>query len=82
MDVELSEIYMIGDNPASDIQGANVVGWKSILVESGVYQPDNEEHREEQASNPLRRATHIVKDFDAAIDLIYKEAGLPPPVLN
>ena len=60
MDVEISEIYMIGDNPASDIQGANVVGWNSILVETGVYRPDNEEHREEQRSNPLKKATHIV----------------------
>lgn len=38
-------VYMIGDNPLSDISGANAfrsptgtVKWKSILVESGVYQ--------------------------------------------
>jgi ribonucleotide monophosphatase NagD (HAD superfamily) len=42
MNVELSEIYMVGDNPAADIQAANEVGWKSILVESGVYQSNDD----------------------------------------
>ncbi|ORZ25916.1 putative mitochondrion protein, partial [Absidia repens] len=30
-------IYAIGDNPASDIKGANDYGWKSILVRTGVH---------------------------------------------
>ncbi|KAF8629173.1 hypothetical protein AX17_005758 [Amanita inopinata Kibby_2008] len=30
-------LYMIGDNPASDIAGASAVGWESILVRTGVY---------------------------------------------
>lgn len=32
-------LYMIGDNPASDIRGANAAGqdWRSILVCTGVY---------------------------------------------
>ncbi|EGG12913.1 uncharacterized protein MELLADRAFT_32561, partial [Melampsora larici-populina 98AG31] len=30
-------VYMIGDNPASDIQGANNYGWKSVLVQTGVF---------------------------------------------
>ncbi|KAI5293983.1 hypothetical protein KEM52_004911 [Ascosphaera acerosa] len=39
----LKSVYMVGDNPASDIQGANGYrspwgsSWKSILVRSGVY---------------------------------------------
>ncbi|KAG0151369.1 hypothetical protein CROQUDRAFT_719846 [Cronartium quercuum f. sp. fusiforme G11] len=37
-DGELKNVYMIGDNPASDIQGANNFGWKSILVQTGVFQ--------------------------------------------
>ncbi|KIM27645.1 hypothetical protein M408DRAFT_162438 [Serendipita vermifera MAFF 305830] len=32
-------IYMIGDNPESDIAGANAAGWNSILVHTGVYSP-------------------------------------------
>ncbi|MCJ1381442.1 hypothetical protein MMC17_004552 [Xylographa soralifera] len=39
----LRTVYMVGDNPASDIQGANAfqspqgTDWRSILVRSGVY---------------------------------------------
>ena len=42
-DGKIGTVYMIGDNPASDIQGANNFRsshgtvWKSILVESGVH---------------------------------------------
>lgn len=32
-----SDVYMIGDNPASDIIGAQLYGWKSCLVRTGVY---------------------------------------------
>lgn len=31
-------IYMVGDNPASDIIGAQRYGWNSCLVRTGVYQ--------------------------------------------
>ncbi|EEB09138.1 cardiolipin synthase/hydrolase fusion protein [Schizosaccharomyces japonicus yFS275] len=34
----LREIFMVGDNPASDIRGANSFGWTSILVRTGVFQ--------------------------------------------
>lgn len=30
-------IYMVGDNPLSDIAGANACGWESILLRTGVY---------------------------------------------
>lgn len=30
-------IFMVGDNPASDISGANLNGWSSCLVKTGVY---------------------------------------------
>ncbi|XYA02731.1 hypothetical protein QA089_005318 [Meyerozyma guilliermondii] len=29
--------YMVGDNPASDIQGANRSAWRSLLLRTGVY---------------------------------------------
>jgi ribonucleotide monophosphatase NagD (HAD superfamily) len=35
--VEISKYFMIGDNPAGDIKGANQMGWESILVRTGVY---------------------------------------------
>ncbi|KAL1610247.1 hypothetical protein SLS60_001912 [Paraconiothyrium brasiliense] len=31
-------VYMIGDNPASDIIGGNMYGWNTCLVRTGVYQ--------------------------------------------
>lgn len=31
-------VYMVGDNPESDIKGANAYGWESILLKTGVYQ--------------------------------------------
>lgn len=31
-------VYMVGDNPASDIIGAQNYGWNSCLVRTGVYQ--------------------------------------------
>lgn len=31
------QIYMIGDNPESDILGGNNYGWNTILVRTGVY---------------------------------------------
>ena len=36
-DVEISKYYMIGDNPKGDILGSNLMGWESILVETGIY---------------------------------------------
>ena len=31
-------IYMVGDNPQSDIVGGNMYGWNTCLVQTGVYQ--------------------------------------------
>ncbi|KUJ07540.1 HAD-superfamily hydrolase [Mollisia scopiformis] len=37
-------IYMIGDNPQSDIVGGNMYGWNTCLVRTGVFQGgDNDE---------------------------------------
>jgi ribonucleotide monophosphatase NagD (HAD superfamily) len=55
---------MIGDNPKTDIAGANARGWTTILVKTGVFdrkQKNDEEHP----------ATHVVEDFEAAVDLIF-----------
>ncbi|BGP18599.1 hypothetical protein JCM10213_004232 [Rhodosporidiobolus nylandii] len=40
-------VYMVGDNPASDIAGARNFGWQSILVQTGVFRgqkPEDAEH--------------------------------------
>ncbi|RYP56749.1 hypothetical protein DL771_011617 [Monosporascus sp. 5C6A] len=38
-------VYMIGDNPASDIVGGNMYGWNTCLVRTGVFQGgDNDEN--------------------------------------
>lgn len=33
----IDRVYMVGDNPESDIKGANDNGWESILLRSGVF---------------------------------------------
>lgn len=30
-------VYMVGDNPYTDIKGAHDHGWRSVLVKTGVY---------------------------------------------
>lgn len=37
VELQFDRIYMVGDNPASDIKGANDNGWDSMLVRTGVY---------------------------------------------
>lgn len=36
-----NKIYMIGDNPESDIKGANDNGWESVLLRTGVYKDED-----------------------------------------
>lgn len=36
-----AKIYMVGDNPASDIHGANNSNWESILLRTGVYKDED-----------------------------------------
>ena len=65
---------MIGDNPASDIAGGNAKGWKTILVETGVFKRKAEtSYNGNDRANP---ATYVVKDFKAAIEFIYQQEGL------
>ncbi|GFZ49435.1 hypothetical protein JCM24511_07555 [Saitozyma sp. JCM 24511] len=37
-------VYMVGDNPESDILGANTHGWNSILLKTGVYETGTPSH--------------------------------------
>ncbi|KAF8454786.1 HAD-like domain-containing protein, partial [Terfezia claveryi] len=63
---QLKRVYMIGDNPLSDIQGANMfksrrgVEWVSVLVETGVYKPG-------QSFPPGGEPKIVVKDVCKAV---------------
>ena len=62
----LRTIYAIGDNPKSDIEGANTAKnittkWVSILVRSGVFQGEND---------PENPADYVVDGVGDALDLI------------
>lgn len=50
------KVYMIGDNPKSDILGANNYGWESMLVTTGVWQGE-----------PGHGAKHIANDAEEAV---------------
>ncbi|KAI0360927.1 HAD-superfamily hydrolase [Trametes cingulata] len=52
-------VYMVGDNPESDIAGANGAGWPSILVRTGVYDPAHGE--------PKHEPTYIAEDVEEAV---------------
>jgi len=51
--------YMIGDNPESDIAGANAAGWSSILVRTGVYRPAD--------GPPTHKPTYEAENVEAAV---------------
>jgi HAD superfamily hydrolase (TIGR01456 family) len=69
----LSRVYMVGDNPESDIRGANDfespdgTTWTSVLVRTGVWTPDRGE--------PRHRPKMIVDNVAAAVDWALKQEG-------
>ena len=72
--ITISNFYMIGDNPKSDIAGANGNGWVSILVRTGVFDPQAATSKD---GNDIEHpATHVVENFQEAIDLIYRLENL------
>ncbi|KAL0579756.1 hypothetical protein V5O48_002250 [Marasmius crinis-equi] len=56
----LPSMYMIGDNPASDIAGANAARWTSVLVHTGVFDPH-------LGIPPQHTPTHQAPDVEAAV---------------
>jgi len=56
---KLPNMYMVGDNPESDIAGANAAGWSSVLVRTGVYDP--------QQGLPSHKPTHEADDVENAV---------------
>ena len=67
--IKISNFYMIGDNPESDIAGANAKNWTSILVKTGVFNPKWSETSQD-GNDKWHPATHIVETFKDAIELI------------
>jgi len=55
-------MYMIGDSPDSDIRGAHVALWKSVLVKTGVWR--------EEGNSPQYPADHVADNVLGAIKWI------------
>ena len=66
----LSRVWMIGDNPRSDIAGANRAGgpWRSVLTRTGVFTGG--------ANDLLHPANFVFNGVGDAVEYIL---GLPPP---
>jgi ribonucleotide monophosphatase NagD (HAD superfamily) len=73
-ELEISQFYMIGDNPKSDISGGNAKGMTTILVKTGVFQ--TEASTSKNGNDSANPATHVVADFREAIDLIWRLENL------
>lgn len=69
----LGRVYMVGDNPESDIRGANEfespdgTKWQSILVRTGVWSAERGE--------PTHRPKMIVDNVAKAVDWALKQEG-------
>ncbi|KAI7387403.1 HAD-superfamily hydrolase [Hortaea werneckii] len=67
----LRKVYMVGDNPESDIAGANGYSspqgseWKSLLVRTGVYQ---------EGTEPAHKPTAIVDGVQEAVQWAIEDA--------
>ncbi|KAF1959552.1 HAD-superfamily hydrolase [Byssothecium circinans] len=78
-----SNVYMIGDNPASDIIGGNMYGWNTCLVRTGVYQGEGND-KENPASfgvfkNVLEAVTTAMKkELGEEFQFKFDERGINP----
>ncbi|KAJ7127158.1 HAD-like domain-containing protein [Mycena epipterygia] len=61
-------IYMVGDNPESDIAGANAANWPSILVRTGVYDPAK--------GLPTHRPTVELENVEEAVKWALEREGV------
>ncbi|KAL3701342.1 hypothetical protein R1sor_019364 [Riccia sorocarpa] len=63
-------IYMVGDNPTTDIIGAKFAGhpWFSILTRTGCYRG--------QAISSLYHADKVVEDVEEAVDFIMRRENM------
>mmetsp|Transcript_76516 Transcript_76516/g.88949 ORF Transcript_76516/g.88949 Transcript_76516/m.88949 type:complete len:359 (+) Transcript_76516:34-1110(+) len=66
---QIENYYMIGDNPKTDIRGAAKLGWKTILVKSGVFGGTLQNDAEDPAD-------YVVESMLEAIKLILRIEGI------
>jgi phospholysine phosphohistidine inorganic pyrophosphate phosphatase len=66
LNLEPSEVAMIGDDVESDVGGAQAVGLAGILVRTGKYRPANESH-------PSVKPDAVVDNLAAAVKLFLDE---------
>ncbi|KAI1433570.1 HAD-superfamily subfamily IIA hydrolase [Xylaria sp. CBS 124048] len=70
----LSRVYMVGDNPESDIRGANEFAsprgtqWSSLLVRTGVWS-------KERDGEPRHKPTAIANDVKEAVEWALEREG-------
>ncbi|EXJ62577.1 HAD-superfamily subfamily IIA hydrolase [Cladophialophora yegresii CBS 114405] len=75
----LRKVYMVGDNPESDIRGANDydsphgIEWLSLLTRTGVY-------RDQDGRRPTWEPTAIVDDVKAAVQWALKDSAWHEPL--
>ena len=60
-------VFMIGDNPITDIMGAKRAGgpWYSILVKSGMYQDGDDTGGADAVVDDVAQAMEIVMQYEA-----------------
>ncbi|RIA84113.1 HAD-like domain-containing protein [Glomus cerebriforme] len=58
-------IYAVGDNPSSDIAGANRAGWTSILVRTGIFSGKVNDH--------INPAKHVADNVLHAVEWMFSQ---------
>ncbi|ODV95848.1 hypothetical protein PACTADRAFT_2155 [Pachysolen tannophilus NRRL Y-2460] len=64
----LKKVFMVGDNPESDIIGTNNYGWESILVRTGVFK--DQDFIDDKAGKYARPTIGIFDDVDCGVNHI------------
>ena len=64
---KLKHVYAVGDNPKSDVRGANSAGniWRSILVCTGVYKGGVDSNDKEDPAH------YVVEGVGEAVDKVF-----------
>ena len=65
---QLQHVYAVGDNPKSDVRGANGAGniWRSILVCTGVYKGGVDSNDKEDPAH------YVVEGVGEAVDMVFE----------